>query len=336
MAHEIEYREDRSQWSFAFTGERSAIWHRHGQQAGEDWTAEEWMRQSGQDFEVEKVDLREVMDVKAGAWHANLTHALRRKDNQAVLSLCSTEWAAAQNSHAYDFLQPLLDAGFAKYNTAGTLFDGRRCFVLVKTQEGFTLPGGDETQGYLFCQISHEYGIADLLLQTAVRTVCNNTVQLALDSASKEALHAGKFVHRAKTSFSVDKAKALIEAYRLGLGAYAEKAKFLSSKVATPEQTRAYINKVFKLEELATGTADEIARRREHNKKVVAGLQEAIATQPGASMSEGSWWSAFHGITFWADHGRFKDAEETISTKFSGAHAERKQTALRVAMEMAA
>jgi phage/plasmid-like protein (TIGR03299 family) len=338
MAHEIEYREDRHQWSFAFTGERSAIWHKLGQQAQADWTAAEWMANSGQDFEVEKVDLREVMDLSEGAWHANITHALRRKDNLAVLTLTSDEWAPAQNAHAWDFLQPLIDAGFCTPNTAGTLFDGRRCFVLAKTQEGFSLPGGDDTEGYILVQISHEYGIADLVLPTSVRVVCANTLRFALERASnKGQIDAGKFVHRAKTAFSVDKAKALIEAYKLGLGAYAEKAKFLSTKIATPEQTRAYINKVFKLEEMKDGTADQIARRQEHNKKVVAGLLEAIEAQPGASMSEGSWWSKFHGITFFEDHGRWNGREdgETFTSKFAGAGAERKQRALDVALEMA-
>jgi hypothetical protein len=70
MAHEIEFRADRSRWSFAFVGDRSAIWHRHGQQAREDWSSEEWMRQSGQDFEVERIDLADEMG-HAGDWLAN-------------------------------------------------------------------------------------------------------------------------------------------------------------------------------------------------------------------------------------------------------------------------
>jgi len=85
------------------------------------------------------------------------------------------------------------------------------------------------------------------------RTHCG----FALDAKTQAQLSAGRFVHRTKTAFRVEKAQALIEAYRLGLGEYAEKAKFLSTRQATPEQTRAYINKVFKLHELSDGTADE-------------------------------------------------------------------------------
>jgi phage/plasmid-like protein (TIGR03299 family) len=334
MAHEIEYREDRAQWSFAFTGNRSAIWHRHGQETTEGSSIEHWMRQSGQDYQVEKIDLVESIG-HTGEWLPNFTHAIRRTDNNAVLSLCSKQWVPAQNADAYAFLEPLIAAGFCVVNTAGTLFDGRRCFVLAKTREGFQLPGGDDTEGYILVQISHDYGIADLVLPTAVRVVCNNTLQAALRGKNKEQMDAGKFVHREKTSFSVDKAQAIIEAYRAGLGEYAEQARFLASKVARPEQTRAYINKVFGLEALVKGTAEEIEKRHAHNERILKTLLETVETQPGANMSAGTWWQNLHAVTFFEDHGRFTGRDETVSTKFQGPSAERKKTALRVALEMA-
>jgi hypothetical protein len=83
--------------------------------------------------------------------------------------------------------------------------------------------------------------------------VCNNTLQFSLRIKSKSQMNAGKFVHTNKNSLSIEKANALIEAYRLGLGEYADRARFLSTKRAWHEQTRAYINRVFKLEELKRG-----------------------------------------------------------------------------------
>ena len=332
MAHELEYKDGR--WSFAFVGNRSAIWHRLGQQASDTWSIDDWIRESGQDYTVRKIELAgtgDDADIGCG------THkGLIREDTRAMLSVVSTEWPAAQNRDAYAFLTPLIDTGFAKMDTAGVLYGGRRCFVLLKTKEGFSLPGGDDTEGHILVQISHEYGIADLLLPTAIRVVCANTFRFALNSKTQAQLNAGRFVHRAKTAFSVEKAQALIEAYRMGLGEYAEKAKFLSTRRATPEQTRAYVNKVFKLQELSDGTAQEKAQRKEHNEKVVAKLLETIETQPGAEMSRGSWWSNFHGVTFHEDHGRWTKAEhEPLVSKFDGAGSKRKELALDVALKMA-
>jgi phage/plasmid-like protein (TIGR03299 family) len=334
MAHELEYRKDRNTWSFAFIGERSAIWHKRGQEASESWTLDQWKIGANQDFRVRKVPLAGIPD-RSDLIPCETHELLIREDSGMPLSVVSRDWQPAQNDDAYAFSAPFIEAGFATMNTAGTLFDGRRCFVLLKTKEGFSLPGGDDTEGYILVQISHEYGIADLVLPTYVRVVCNNTLQAALRGKSKTQMDAGKFVHTDKGSFSVEKANALIEAYRLGLGEYAEKAKFLSTKRATPEQTRAYINRVFKLDDLKVGTATEIARRREHNARVVAKLLRTVETQPGANLSPGTWWSAFHAVTYHEDHGRWAGKDEPIAAKFQGTHAERKSTAFRVALEMA-
>jgi hypothetical protein len=160
---------------------------------------------------------------------------------------------------------------------------------------------------------------------------------MALDAKTQAQLNDGRFVHRAATAFSVEKAEALIEAYRMGLGEYAEKAKFLSTKRATPEQTRAYINKVFKLHELTDGTADQKRYRQEHNERVVKKLLETIESQPGANLSAGSWWSAFHGVTYHEDHGKHaEEGQESIPSKLYGASSNRKVKVLQTALEMAA
>lgn len=336
MAHEIEYRADRRTDSFAFVGDRSAIWHRLGQQARPDWTVEQWMRAANQDYSVRKVPLAGIPGGEGDNIAVESHQLLIREDSGKALGIVSADWEPAQNVDAYSFLRPLIDVGFCSIDTAGTLYDGKRCFVLVKTKEGFQLPGGDDTEGYVLVQISHEYGLADLVLPVDLRVVCENTRRRALEGKTAAQLAAGRFVHRAKTAFSVEKAEALIEAYRKGLGEYAEQAKFLTTKRATPEQTRAYVNKVFKLEDLVNGTADEIAKRHEHNAKVVRDLTRAIETQPGANMSPGTWWSTYNAVTYWEDHGRHAGKDrEPFASKFYGAAADRKDRAFKTALEMA-
>ncbi len=333
MAHEIEHRADRQTDSFAFVGERNAIWHRLGQQMPEGASVEQWMRAANLDFEVDKVPLVAVSGGEGDNIAIDSHMGLRRKDNGRVISVVSPEWPLTQNVQAFEFAKPLIDAGFCAMNTAGNLFDGRRSFILLKTKEGFQLPGGDENEGFILVQISHEYGVPDLAVPTIVRVVCKNTMDFALQRVSQAQMEAGRFVHRAKTAFSVEKATALIEAYRGGLGAYAEQAKYLSTKRASIEQTRAYINKVFKLEELKAGTGEEIAKRREHNAKVVKTLLQTVDSQPGAHMSQGSWWANLNAVTFHEDHGRWIGKTEPV--RIGGAANERKKFALKVALEMA-
>ncbi len=333
MAHEIEFKD--GDYSFTFVGDRSAIWHGLGQQAQPDWTREQWMKAAGHNFEVRKIDIvgrHGEHEVSYGEHQL-----LQRTDTGAVMSLVTEQWNPAQNTDAWDFADPFVKAGFATYNTAGTLFDGRRCFLLLKTNEGFQLPHGDDTEGYVALLISHQYGIADLCLPTSVRVVCANTLRFAMEAASGQKLDASRFVHAGRKSFDAEKAAAMIQAYRLGLGAYADKARFLASTRYTPEQQREYIRKVFDIKAMTDGDADQKMRREVSNQKIIDSMIRATVEQPGASMSEGSFWQLFHSVTWFEDHGQFADAPEKAKMigKLSGPSADRKDKALSLALAMA-
>ena len=341
MAHEIDYRNNK--WCFAFAGERSAIWHGLGQQAQADWGREAWTKQGGLDFEVAAVPLAGV-ETDQDNVHVESHKLLIRTDTREPLSVVTAQWQTSQNDHAFDFAQPFVDAGLAEYNTAGSLFGGRRCFILLKTKEGFSLPGSDDTEGYIFVQISHEYGICDLVLPTSVRVVCNNTRVFALESASKEALQAARVVHVGARHFDPEKARAYIEAYRLGIAKYAEEARFLARRpVAAPAAFSDFVRRVYQLAPDGTGGSgrDDISEhglkiRRAHNEAKIKALKEAALKQPGASLSEGSWWSAYNAVTWFEDHGKHdgKDAP-VVANRVYGKAAEIKERALKVALELA-
>lgn len=53
MSHNIENRD--GVYSFAFTGERSNIWHRLGTELDASAGREEWLQAAGFDYHVEKV-----------------------------------------------------------------------------------------------------------------------------------------------------------------------------------------------------------------------------------------------------------------------------------------
>ena len=63
-------------------------------------------------------------------------------------------------------------------------------------------------------------------------------------------------------------------------------------------------------------------------------LDSGAARVAGANMSAGSWWSNFHAVTYHEDHGRWAGKDEPV--KFDGVGADRKQAALKIALEMAA
>lgn len=343
MAHEIDYRNDR--WSFAFAGDRSAIWHGHGQQALPGWTREDWQHESGLDFEVETVRLVGVgTDECSYSSNVDTHRLLVRSDTKEALSITSPQWRSAQNGHAFDFAEPFVESGFARYDTAGALFGGRRCFLLLKTQEGFSLPGSDDTEGYILIQISHEYGICDLVLPTSIRVVCNNTRAFALEQAGREKLQRARVIHVGGRHFDPEKAKVFVEGYRDGIRKYAEQAKHLASRHYTQDELTQYIRRVFSLKAentSSTGYDNEISEhglklRRTRNANKIEALLKAVTEQPGADLSAGTWWSAYNAVTWYEDHGRHANGESpVIANRIYGDGADTKERALRAALQFA-
>lgn len=61
-----------------------------------------------------------------------------------------------------------------------------------------------------------------------------------------------------------------------------------------------------------------------------------IRTQPGAELSEGTWWSALNAVTYYVDHKAGRDRDSSLQAAWFGGRAVTKRAALQLAMEYAA
>ena len=57
--------------------------------------------------------------------------------------------------------------------------------------------------------------------------------------------------------------------------------------------------------------------------------------QPGANMSEGTWWSALNAVTYYADHVAGRDRNAALRSAWFGSKATMKRNALDLATEYA-
>jgi phage/plasmid-like protein (TIGR03299 family) len=92
----------------------------------------------------------------------------------------------AQNKDVFAFADDLIGNGRVKctYETAGSLFNGRRVFMLVNMPKGRIV--GDEYQPYLCLSNAHDGSACLQVFLTGIRVVCNNTLQAALDTATRK------------------------------------------------------------------------------------------------------------------------------------------------------
>lgn len=108
-----------------------------------------------------------------------------RTDKNIPLGVVKGRYKVVQNTEAFDFVDGIVGNKDipCRYETAGSLFNGKRIFLLVKLPNKELL--GDEVENYLFFTNSHD-GTSSLMAGiTNVRVVCNNTLQMAIKGSKR-------------------------------------------------------------------------------------------------------------------------------------------------------
>ena len=97
---------------------------------------------------------------------------IRDLDNR-VLGVVTDRYKVVQNEEAFSFTDSLLGEGVT-YETAGSLQEGRRTWILAKLPQKFII-SGDEITPYLVFMNSHDGTGAIKAAMTPIRVVCQNT-----------------------------------------------------------------------------------------------------------------------------------------------------------------
>lgn len=124
-------------------------------------------------------------NVEIHGWKANV-----RDSDNSILGIVTDKYKVVQNTEAFEFTDNLLGNG-VRYETAGSLASGKRIWLLAK-METSTITGED-IDPYLVFTNSHDGSNAIKVAMTPVRVVCQNTLNFALQNASRtwSAIHTG-------------------------------------------------------------------------------------------------------------------------------------------------
>jgi phage/plasmid-like protein (TIGR03299 family) len=101
-----------------------------------------------------------------------------REDTNKPLGIVSARYTPVQNREAFSFLASIFGSEM-HFETAGSLMNGRRVWVLMKIPSWVEV-GGDPIGQYSFVSNSHDGKSSVLVAQTPIRIVCSNTEYAAL------------------------------------------------------------------------------------------------------------------------------------------------------------
>lgn len=217
---------------------RERPWHGLGTRVEEAPSSREALRLAGLDWQVLQKPIMTTDGQMVKGFRANV----RDRDSR-VLGVVTDRYKVVQNGDAFAFTDDLLGEGVT-YETAGSLQDGRKTWLLAKLPQRYII-SGDEIAPYLVFMNAHDGSGSIKVAMTPVRVVCMNTLNLALATAKRcwSTAHTGDI--RAKIEDARD-TLLFAETYMGELGKAVERLRQIK---LSDRQVMAYIDQLFPLYE---------------------------------------------------------------------------------------
>lgn len=234
---------------------RVAPWHGLGVCVEEALNSREALETSGLNWMVEQRPI--ITDGKLiPGYKANI-----RQTDGKILGVVTDRYKVVQNHEAFAFTDALLGEG-VKYETAGSLSDGKRIWILAKLPDKYIIEG-EQVDPYLVFSSSHDGSGAIKVCMTPIRVVCQNTLNLALSSAKRmwSTIHVGDLAAKMEEAHST---LLLAEKYMGKLGTEVSRL----SKIKLPDRkVMEYIDLLLPMDEQPSELhRKNIARIREDMK----------------------------------------------------------------------
>jgi len=220
---------------------REMPWHGLGTRVAEAPSSKDALRLAGLDWKVVQEPILTVRNEVVPGFKANI-----RDRDHSVLGVVTDRYKIIQNDEAFAFTDALLGEG-VRYETAGSLQNGRRVWILAHMPREYIIMG-EHISPYLLFSNTHDGSGAIKVCLTPIRVVCNNTLNLALNTAKRSwsMIHTGDVNAKMKEAYDT---LFTAEKYMAELGKEFDRLRNIE---LTDSQVRDYIEILLPLDEKPT------------------------------------------------------------------------------------
>lgn len=276
MSHELDMSNNRV--NFAYVEEHGSVWHGLGNVVKLNSDLDTWKKEAGLNWEVKKSEINYLNDLVVPD-----KKALYRSDNNKFLSIVSKSYKIVQPGEIVDFFDNLLTNNGMEMSSCGSLFGGKKYFATAKLND-YEIVEGDKINGYLLLATSVDGTFATTAKVTSVRTVCNNTLTMAMNENVKNCL---KVNHN--TFFDADKIKmdmGLVAKTQLN---FIHNMKLLANTPCTPKQANDFYKEMFYDKNL-----------KEQNGRIinkVSDIMDCYLYGNGSKLGQNTYYNILQGVT---------------------------------------
>jgi phage/plasmid-like protein (TIGR03299 family) len=230
-----------------------------------------------------------------------------RTDDRSVLGIVGNQYTILQNVDAFNFFDSIAERGDAIYETAGSLFGGRKIYVTAKIP-GLIRVGDaeneDVSEKYVLLTNSHDGTGAVTVKLITTRVVCNNTLTAALREGGRGvSIRHSQLMHD----------KLALASNMLGIAnqrfQQMEETFNRFADVQLKEiEVRDFLRKCFELPSDADKASDK-------DKRAIAQVMELHESGKGSEFTRGTLWGAFNAVTEWTNHYRTYKEQASGNTR---------------------
>lgn len=319
MAHEIE--------NIMYLGD--VPWHGLGRRVIEAPSVEEAIIAAGLDWEVglKKLQTTDTLEEVPAL-------ATFRKTDNRILGVVGSNYSVLQNKDAFQFFNPFLESKEATLETAGSLRNGQRIWILAKINRPDSVivkQADDRVQKYILLSNSHDGSLAVRVGYTPIRVVCNNTLSMAMTNNNSQLIrlkHTGNIVE------NLNDIREVMNAADAAFEATAEQFRLLASKQFNSKDLEKYIKVVFatKKQMQEAASAEDLTS----GSRVMGDIVQLFESGKGNDLPgvKGTAWAAYNAVTEYLQYKRGNNTENRLNELWFGQGATLSKKALEKATEM--
>jgi len=321
MAHEIDMSNGRA--NVFVTGEPA--WHKLGVVIKKAANSKQAIKLAGLNWEVQQWPVRAFNPDKPSVEAACPERVANvRTDTKRVLGIVSKGYEVFQNADAFEFMDAMVGEKLCMYETAGSLQDGKRVWMLARVPREYRAAKDDVIRPYVLLTNGHDGKHGLRMIATTVRVVCQNTLNLAMrNSLGSDGLSLG---HWGNLEARVNEAREKLGLISKRFDLFGQELKRLLAIKLSDKKVASYFDGLLPKAE------GEIQKKT--REKVLVKFHENLANERNAMPGiTGTAWAAYNAVSEFADHQRKflgktdqqKAANQLQSIWFGDAHRMKQQ-----------
>ena len=310
-------------------------WHGFGSVL-EESDRKDWKlvcEKSGLGWKVETVPVftREATEDGGDFYHEQIDNQflVRRETDKEPYAIVTKNFKPLQNEHALEWFQPWLDAGLAKFETAGALKNGAIIWALAEIDgmQADVIPG-DELRRYVMLSNSHSGVQAVRGGWTNTRIVCNNTLSLAIQEKDNKLM---RIRHSSNMEQNLKVLRGTMDMIRQQFNADVEQYRKLAHHAFYRDDVVRLVKKVV----LDIDDPKEELSTRSQN--ILDQILESVKNSPGADTAPNTAWQAYNGINYFLlnEAGTKGDKSNRLYSAWFGVNKTKDQKVLDTMLAMA-